>query len=149
MAGKSWITYNLKGADKLSAIFKTLPQEMQRRIVVPAAKDAMDIVLKDAIARASAVDDPRTAPDISKNIALVEDNKFFEETGSTKISVGVRKTKRGQRGGNTYYWWWVELGTARSRAQPFMRNALGQNQQAVFQEFLSSAKFQLVKLDLN
>jgi len=149
MAGKSWITYNLKGADKLSAIFKTLPQEMQRQIVVPAAKDAMDIVLKDAIARASAIDDPRTIPDISKNIALVEDKKFFEETGSTKISVGVRKTKRGQRGGNTYYWWWVELGTARSRAQPFMRNALGQNQQAVFQEFLSSAKFQLVKLDLN
>lgn len=149
MAGKSWITYNLKGADKLSAIFKTLPQEMQRKIVVPAAKDAMDIVLKDAIARASAIDDPHTAPDISKNIALVEDKKFFEETGSTKISVGVRKTKRGQRGGNTYYWWWVELGTARSRAQPFMRNALGQNQQAVFQEFLSSAKFQLVKLDLN
>lgn len=149
MAGKSWITYNLKGADKLSAIFKTLPQEMQRQIVVPAAKDAMDIVLKDAIARASAIDDPRTAPDISKNIALVEDKKFFEETGSTKISVGVRKTKRGQRGGNTYYWWWVELGTARSRAQPFMRNALGQNQQAVFAEFLSSAKYQLIKLDLN
>lgn len=149
MAGKSWITYNLKGADELSRVFKTLPQEMQRQIVVPAAKDAMDIVLKDAIARASAIDDPRTAPDISKNIALVEDKKFFEETGSTKISVGVRKTKRGQRGGNTYYWWWVELGTARSRAQPFMRNALGQNQQAVFAEFLSSAKYQLIKLDLN
>lgn len=148
MAGKSWITYNLKGADELSRVFKTLPQEMQRQIVVPAAKDAMDIVLKDAIARASAIDDPSTAPDISKNIAMVEDTKFFNETGSTKISVGVRKTKRGQRGGNTFYWWWVELGTARSRAQPFMRNALGQNQQAVFQEFLSSAKFELLRLNI-
>lgn len=149
MAGKSWITYNLKGADKLSAVFKTLPQEMQRQIVIPAAKDAMGIVLKDAIARASAIDDPATIPDISKNIALVEDKKYFEETGSTKISVGVRKTKRGQRGGNTYYWWWVELGTSKNRAFPFMRNALGQNQQAVFAEFLSSAKYQLIKLDLN
>lgn len=144
-----WITYELKGADELSRVFRTLPQELQRKIVVPAAKDAMDIVLKDAIQRASAIDDPSTIPDISKNIALVEDTKFFNETGSTKISVGVRKTKRGQRGGNTYYWWWVELGTSRIRAQPFMRNALGQNQQAVFQEFLSSAKFQLVKLGLN
>jgi len=148
MAGKSWITYNLKGADELSRVFRTLPQEMQRQVVVPAAKDAMDIVLKDAIQRASAIDDPRTIPDISKNIAMVEDTKFFAETGSTKISVGVRKTKRGQRGGNTYYWWWVELGTNRIRAQPFMRNALGQNQQAIFQEFIGSAKFQLVRLGL-
>lgn len=144
-----YITYKLKGADELSRVFRTLPQELQRQVVIPAAKDAMDIVLRDAIQRAGAIDDPTTAPDISKNIAMVEDTKFFNETGSTKISVGVRKTKRGQRGGNTYYWWWVELGTSKNRAQPFMRNALGQNQQAVFQEFLSSAKFQLVKLGLN
>jgi HK97 gp10 family phage protein len=143
------ITFKLKGADELSRIFKTLPQQVQRQVVVPAAKDAMAIVLKDAISRAAAVDDPRTIPDISKNIAMIEDTKFFEETGSTKISVGVRKTKRGQRGGNTYYWWWVELGTSRIRAHPFMRNAIQQNQQAVFQEFISSAKFQLLNLGLN
>jgi HK97 gp10 family phage protein len=143
-----WITYKLTGADELSRIFKTLPQELQRKVVVPAAKDAMDIVLKDAIQRAAAIDDPTTVPDISKNIALIEDTKYFNETGSTKISVGVRKTKRGQRGGNTFYWWWVHLGTSRIRAQPFLSNALNQNQQAVFQEFLSSAKFQLVRLGL-
>lgn len=142
------ITFNLRGADELSKIFKTLPQQMQRQIVVPAAKDAMDIVLKDAINRASAIDDPSTPQDISKNIALIEDTKFFEETGSTKISVGVRKRKGSVGGGNTFYWWWVELGTSRSRAQPFMRNALNQNQQAVFSEFLSSAKFQLLNLGL-
>ena len=143
------ITYKLRGADELSRIFKTLPQEMQRRVVVPAAKDAMDIVRKDAIQRASAIDDPSTIPDISKNIALIEDTKFFNETGSTKISVGVRKTKRGQRGGNTFYWIWVHLGTSRSRAQPFLSNALIQNREAVFQEFLSSAKFKLLDLGLS
>lgn len=143
------ITFNLRGADELSRIFKTLPQQMQRQIVVPAAKDAMDIVLKDAINRASGIDDPSTPQDISKNIALVEDAKFFEETGSTKISVGVRKRKKGVGGGNTWYWWYVELGTSRSRAQPFMRNALNQNQQAVFSEFLSSAKFKLLDLGLS
>lgn len=148
MASGVKITYKLKGADELSRIFKTLPQEIQRQIVLPAAKEAMDIVLKDAIDRASRIDDPATVPDISKNIAMIEDKKFFEETGSTKISVGVRKTKRGQRGGNTFYWWHVELGTSRSKAQPFMRNALNQNKEAVFSEFISSAKFQLVKLGL-
>lgn len=144
-----WITYKLTGATELSRIFKTLPAEMQRQVVVPAAKDAMDIVLKDSIDRAQRVDDPATVPDISKNIAMIEDTKFFNETGSTKISVGVRKTKRGVRGGNTFYWWWVELGTARSRAQPFLRNALSQNREAVFAELISSGKYQLVKLGLN
>jgi HK97 gp10 family phage protein len=144
-----FITYKLKGADELSRIFKTLPQEMQRKIVVPAAKDAMDVVLRSAKDKADRIDDPSTPNYIPLNIALVEDTKFFAETGSTKVSVGVRKTKRGQRGGNSFYWWWVELGTSRNRAQPFMRNALSQNQQAVFQEFLSSAKYQLIKLGLN
>lgn len=144
-----WITYKLTGADALSAKFKTLSQEMQRQVVVPAGKDAMQIVLQDAISRAQRIDNPDTVPDISKNIALIEDVKYFEETGDTKISVGVKKSRRGRLGGNTFYWWFVELGTSRSRAQPFMRNALGQNQQAVFAEFLSSAKYQLVKLDLN
>lgn len=145
-----WITYKLTGADELSRVFKTLPQELQRQVVVPAAKDAMDIVLRAARDNASRVDDPKTSNYIPKNLDLIEDKKYFAETGSTKISVGVRKRKRGVGGGNTYYAAiFVELGTSRSRAQPFMRNALGQNQQAVFQEFISSAKFQLVKLGLN
>lgn len=144
-----WITYKLKGADELSRVFKTLPQELQRQVVVPAAKDAMDIVLKAAKDNADRIDDPTTPNYIPLNIALIEDTKFFTETGSTKISVGVRKTKRGQRGGNSWYWWFQELGTSNIRAQPFMRNALSQNREAVFQEFLSSAKFQLIRLGLN
>lgn len=144
-----WITYKLTGAEALSAKFKTLPQELQRQIVVPAAIEAMQIVKTDAIDRAYKVDNPKTPATIAKNIDLVEDKAYFEETGSTKVSVGVRKRKRGVGGGNTFWWWWVELGTSRSRAQPFMRNALNQNQQAVFQEFLSVAKFRLVELGLN
>lgn len=144
-----YITYKLTGADKLSATFKTLPQQLQRKVVIPAAKDAMDIVLQDGRNRAQQIDDPKTTRDIALNIALIEDKKFFNETGSTKISVGVRKSGKGRLGGNTFYWWFVELGTSRSRAQPFLRNALGQNQQAVFSEFISSAKFQLLKLDLD
>lgn len=144
-----YITYKLTGADKLSATFKTLSQELQRQIVVPAAKDAMDIVLQDARNRAQQIDDPSTPRDISRNIALIEDKKFFEETGSTKISVGVKKSRRGRLGGNTFYWWFVELGTSRSRSQPFLRNALRENSQGVLNEFISSAKYQIVKLDLD
>lgn len=149
MAGKSWITYNLKGADELSRVFKTLPQEMQRQVVLPAAKDAMDIIVKAAKANWDKIDDPSTFPDIAKNVAMIEDTKFFEETGSTKISVGIRKRRKGVGGGNTFFWKHLELGTVYIRAYAPMRKALNENTQAVFQEFLSSAKFQLVKLDLN
>lgn len=144
-----WITYKLKGADALSAKFKTLSQELQRQVVVPAAKDAMDIVLKDAKAKWDAIDDPRTFPDIGKNVAMIEDTKFFQETGSTKISVGIRKRRRGVAGGNTFFWKYLELGTVHIRAYAPMRRALNENTQAVFQEFLSSARFQLVNLGLN
>jgi HK97 gp10 family phage protein len=145
-----WITYKLTGADELSRIFKTLPQELQREVVVPAAKDAMDIVLNAAKDNAAKLDRPETPNYIPRNLDMIEDRKYFEETGSTKISVGVRKRKRGQGGGNTYYAaLFLELGTSRSRAFPFMRNALAQNRQQVFQEFLSSAKYQLIKLGLN
>lgn len=143
-----WITYKLKGAEELSRVFRTLPQEMQRQVVIPAAKDAMEIVLKDAEDRAFAIDRPGTFPAIYKNLIMVEDKKFFEETGSTKISVGVRKRRKGVGGGNTYYWWQLEYGNSHLRARPFLRPALHQNTQAVFREFLSSAKYQLLKLDL-
>lgn len=143
------ITFNLKGADALVAKFRTLPQELQRQIVVPAALDAMQIVLSAAKDNASRLDRPETPNYIPKNLDIIEDKKFFEETGSTKISVGVRKRKRGVAGGNTYYAaLFLELGTSHARAFPFMRNALNQNQQAVFSEFLSSAKFQLLNLGL-
>lgn len=144
-----WITYKLKGADELSRVFKTLPQEMQRQVVIPAAKDAMDIVLKAAKSNWDRIDDPSTFPDIGKNVAMIEDVKFFNETGSTKISVGIRKRRRGVGGGNTFFWKYLELGTVHIRAYAPMRRALNENTQAVFQEFLSSAKFQLIRLELN
>lgn len=141
-----WITYKLTGADALSKVFRTLPQELQRQVVIPAAKDAMEIILNAAKANWDKIDDPSTFPDISRNVALIEDTKFFEETGSTKISVGIRKRRKGVGGGNTYFWKYLELGTVHIRAYAPMRRALNENTQAVFQEFLSSAKFQLLKI---
>lgn len=144
-----WIEYKLTGADELSAKFKTLTEEMRRKVVTPAARSAMGIVLADAKDRASRIDDPETANFIPKNIALVERKAIGLEVGAVVMSVGVRKRSRGQGGGNTFYWWWVELGTQNSAANPFMRPALANNREAIFKEFLSSAKYQLVRLGVN
>ncbi len=144
-----WVTYNLKGADELSAKFKGLPEEMRRKVVLPAAKDAMDLVLVDAKDRAARIDDPETANFIPANLAMVERKALGQEIGAVVISVGVRMRKRGVGGGNTFYWWWVELGTEKNRAKPFLRPALANNREALFKEFLSSAKYQLIKLGVN
>lgn len=140
-----WVNYNLVGADALSAKFKELTVNIRKQIVLPAALDAMEIVQKDAKDRADRIDDPKTRQYIPQNIVLGENKRLSDETDTVAVSVGV---KRGRKGGgnNTFYWWWVELGTEHIRPHPFMRNALSQNREAVFKEFLSSAKYQLVKL---
>ena len=144
-----WVTYKLKGSDELSARFKGLTEEMRRKVALPAAKDAMEIVLLDAKDRAARIDDPETTNFIPANLAMIERKALGEEVGAVVISVGVRMRKRGQKGGNTFYWWWVELGTEKNRAKPFLRPALANNREAVFKEFLSSAKYQLIKLGVS
>ncbi|MCK8669298.1 hypothetical protein M1M11_30925 [Pseudomonas azerbaijanoccidens] len=144
-----WVKYKLTGADELSAKFRGLAEEMRRKVVLPAAKDAMDIVLLDAKDRAARIDDPETANFIPANLAMIERKALGEELGAVVISVGVRMRKRGQKGGNTFYWWWVELGTEKNRAKPFLRPALANNREALFREFLSSAKYQLIKLGVD
>ncbi|WP_110951372.1 HK97-gp10 family putative phage morphogenesis protein [Pseudomonas bohemica] len=144
-----WVDYKLTGADELSARFRSLTEEMRRKVVTPAARDAMEIVLADAKDRAARIDDPETANFIPKNLAIVERKAIGVEVGAVVMSVGVRKRSRGQGGGNTFYWWWVELGTEKNRAKPFLRPALANNREALFKEFLSSAKYQLIKLGVN
>lgn len=143
---RDFIEFNLRGADDIVAKFRNLSENMRRRVAVPAAKEAMEIVLHDAQDRAARIDDPKTPNDISANISLVERKKLGEEMGAAYVSVGVRKRKKGQGGGNTFYWWWVELGTEHSASHPFVRPALEQNREAVFREFISSARYQLIKL---
>lgn len=144
-----WVEYKLTGADELSARFRGLAEEMRRKVVTPAAKDAMGLVLADAKNRAALIDDPETSNYIPKNLAIVERKAIGVEVGAVVMSVGVRKRSRGQAGGNTFYWWWVELGTEKNRAKPFLRPALANNREAVFKEFLNSAKYQLIKLGVN
>lgn len=144
-----WVSYKLTGADELSAKFRELSQGMRSQVAVPAAKDAMELVMIEAKARADRIDDPETRNQISANIAMIEQKKLGEELGAAIVSVGVKKSRSGQRGGNTFYWWYVELGTEHSAAFPFMRGALASKREEVFKEFLSSAKYQLIKLGAN
>lgn len=144
-----WVSYKLTGADELSAKFRELSRGMRSQVAVPAAKDAMELVMIEAKDRADRIDDPETRNQISTNIAMIEQKTLGEELGVAIVSVGVKKSRSGQRGGNTFYWWYVELGTEHSASFPFMRGALASKREEVFKEFLSSAKYQLIKLGAN
>lgn len=140
------ITFKFTGTEELSAKFKSLSENFRRQVALPAAKDAMEIVLSDSRDYAARIDDLQTPNDISLNIDMIERKKLGEEIGAVVMSVGVRKRKRGVKGGNTYYWWWVELGTQKTMSRPFLRAPLHNNRDRLFREFISSARYQLVKL---
>lgn len=144
MAGKT-IEFKFTGTEQLVAKFKELSESARREIATPAAKDAMTIVRDDAILRAYRVDDPKTASVIAKNVMMSQRKKLGEETGVVIFSVGVR-TGGNRPGGKNFWWYFVELGTEHARAHPFLRPALYNNRVEVFQEFISSAKYQLVRL---
>lgn len=137
------VFFKFRGADELSAKFKRLTEAARREIALPAAKDAMEIVLIDAKNRAAAVDDPTTPNYIPAGLKLAEQDS---PEGSIRVAVGMKRNRKGSKSGNVYYWWYVELGTQHIRPHPFLRNALNQNKEAVFKEFLSSAKYQLLKV---
>lgn len=137
------VSAQLKGMDDVFRRIQSLKEEAGRDVLAGSAKKAMTIVRDDAAARAQRLDDPTTPANIALNIRMLEDKQFYEETGSVKISVGVR---RGRGPGlNTWYWYYQEFGTSSTRAHPFMRPALKENLQEVFQAFLKSAKYRLTR----
>lgn len=144
MAGKT-IQFTFKGADDLVEKFQQLSESARREIATPAARDAMDLVRVDAINRAERIDNPETRKSIPKNIVMIERKQVGQETQTVIFSVGVRR-RASAAGGNSFNWYFVELGTEHARAQPFLRPAFWNNRAEVFKEFLSSAKFQLVKM---
>lgn len=147
MAGNT-IEFKFTGTEQIVAKFKQLSESARREIATPAAKDAMEIVLNDATDRAYRLDDPSTAKTVAKNVTMIERKAVGRETGTVIFSVGVR-TKGRLPGRNTWNWWYLEMGTEHARAHPFLRPALWNNRVEVFQEFISSAKYQLVRLGIS
>lgn len=144
MAGKT-IEFKFTGTEQLVAKFKELSESARREIATPAAKDAMEIVKLAAIDTAQRIDNPETRKSIPKNITMIERKKVGAETGTVIFSVGVRK-RASAAGGNSFNWYFIELGTEHARAHPFLRPALWNNRVEVFKEFISSAKYQLLKM---
>ena len=142
------IKFSLIGLADLEEKLKVVADDVKNRGGRFALRKAAQVVHAKAVANAKALDDPETAKDTSKNMAIRWSGKHFRRTGELGFRVGVlggarkytdnkenrRKGRaggtyktdgdKGNPGGDTWAWRMVEFGTERTQAQPFMRPAL-------------------------
>lgn len=133
---------NLNGTTDVLARLSELKESQIVSATRTAGRKAMQIVADDAVRTASSFDDSETPLSIAENIAIK--TSYSRVTGDLTIKVGVMGGARYRRGdkdkGIPSYWRYVEFGTEHSAAQPFMRPAMDNNQQQVFQTFMNELR---------
>ena len=159
------VGYSIEGVDALNKSMESVNHEVRFKGGRFALRKAANLIAKAVENNALRIDDPKTAEQISKNVAVRWSSKKFKRTGDLMFRVGMlggarfsgtRKRKRGKftlddlgeitgkgkgnPGGDTWYWRFLEFGTRNRQAQPFMRPALEKNSQAAISEFVKQAK---------
>lgn len=158
----------ITGLDEVQEKLRRLGNERKaKNAATRASRKAMNIVKKEAVQNAKALDDKDSPERIWKNI--ITKAARTRGTGFVVMRVGVKGGARqyganaanrragrvGRRyqtqgdkknpGGDTWYWRLVEYGSATNNATPFMRPALNNNQAAVQAEFARAYSEELDK----
>lgn len=137
------VQFSLIGIDSLLAKLDSITYDVKRKGGRFALRKAAGVVEKALKQNAQKIDDPDTAADISKNVAVRFSNSTFKATGDLKFRVGIlggankAKAQEGLPGGVTVAWRHVEFGTEKMKAQPFMRKSLENNIGAATNEFIT------------
>ncbi len=134
--------FELVGMESLLAKFDSIKQDVKYKGGRAALRKAANLIADKAKQNAQKVDDPETASNISKNVAVRWGGKRFRATGDLNFRVGIlggarqnsrygtRSTKEranSNPGGETFHWRFLEFGTEKMAAQPFLRPALANN----------------------
>lgn len=139
------ISARLQGLKPLTEKMLGLAPKLRRKGLRKAARQAMNIVRDDAKARAKAMDDPKTAEKIFRNIVTQEAGRQGQREGGVVMRVGIRggagsnqhsKDASGNPGGDTRHWRYIEFGTQSFAPAPFMRPALSTNVNTVTDRFV-------------
>lgn len=146
------VQFKIEGVDQLAARLKGLDDEVNYKGGRFALRKAANVMRDAIVESAERIDDPRTAEQISKNIAVRWSGRFFKRRKEMKFRVGVLGGARQKKevsavgelrgagaqnpGGDTFYWRFVELGTARVPARPFMRPAFENNLDTATREYV-------------
>lgn len=137
------IQFSLTGFEALRRKLAQVPIKLRTNGSKKALSAAANIVTKAARENALRMDDPDTGRRIRDNIGKRTRSRYSRRTGDAMVSVGVLSQKgripKGNpdagRKGNTPHWHLVELGTEKTRAQPFLRPALESNTGAVIDKY--------------
>jgi HK97 gp10 family phage protein len=141
--------FSLIGLEPLLAKLDSVKQEIKYKGGRFGLRKAANIVAAAAKNNAKGIDDPKSAADISENIAVRWSPRRFKSSGDLMFRVGVmggaggRATAEsldGLPGKDTRHWRHVEFGTTNAKAQPFMRRALSENVGAATAEFLKQTE---------
>ena len=134
MAGE----FRIEGLDAVLRKLESVKNEVKRKAARAAATKAMRIVRDAARNNSKGLDDPETASTIWKEIQTRYNAKASKREGGVVVQVGVRGGARPAKGTeDTGHWRMLEFGTSQMPAQPFMRQALENNVQAVTDKFVS------------
>jgi HK97 gp10 family phage protein len=162
--------FELQGLEQALRRLRQFPDKLQKKGLSAAVRKGANLVAKAARQNAKRIDNPQTAENIARNISSQSSARLGRKNGGIAIRVGVkggarqygntkenvRKGRVGQSyatlgdksnpGGDTWYWRFVELGTSRTRAQPFLLPALENNQVAATAAVANELERQIDKL---
>lgn len=117
------------GADEALAKMRNLAPGLVKKGIRAAARRGAKVFADAAKAGFKRIDDPQSAADIAKNVAIRESGREGKKLNAIVMRVGV---KGGARPNNndpkdTAHWRHLEHGTSEMRAQPVMRPAMANN----------------------
>lgn len=150
------VDFQIDGLAALRDKLRRLQGTGARRVLTRASRAGMQETRKKARANAKRLDNPKTAENIAKNIAIKVNSKRFNSAGVILARVGVTGGAQqgkggGGSGGDTYYWRFLEFGTSKMPAQPFLRPAMDASQitQAFTAAFAEAVDKELQKQGLS
>lgn len=138
--------------DRMSA----LPDKLQKKGAVAAARKAMKLVVNSARAEARQLDSPESPNRIWKNIVSQNSPRGGKRIGGVVMRVGVRggaqfseeqaAKAKDNPGGYTWYWRYLEHGTRYIVKDAFLLPALERNAQAVTDKLGDELEAEIAKL---
>lgn len=132
--------FRITGLEPALRKMRAVTAEVTLKGVRGSASKAMRVVRDAARANARRIDDPESAADIAKNIAV--STKVYPRLGEVRSRVGVRggarpDSSRNPDPKNTGHWRFIHFGTSEIPANPFMLRALESNVDKVVSVFVT------------
>lgn len=164
---------NIEGADALAKALREVAPKLRAKVIRGALRKGGNIIKAEAKQRAPVLKQPHPnrKPGTVRDAIAVRSSKQARQAGDEGVFVNVRpakgakfrnlgtiagvrvraKVRASQRGAQSrndpYYWRFVEFGTARMRAQPFLRPAADAKGRVALDMVVQAIDAGLKKLD--